>query len=609
MSVANYDVKEQVRDALSIVDVVGSYLDLRREGRNFTALCPWHHDSRPSLKINPDRQSWKCWVCDDGGDIFSFVMKREGVTFREALELLADRANIPLRSRGPRAEEGTASHKPTLFRAMAWAEQQFAECLQRDASAQAAREYLLDRGIDPGSQQRFHLGFAPDSWDWLIQRAAATPFDASILSAVGLILKSEKSNRYYDRFRQRIIFSIRDPQNRPIGFGGRILPNVDEQAKYINSPETRLFSKSDNVYGLDLARDSVSRDRHVVIVEGYTDVIMCHQNGIENVVAVLGTALGPRHIRLLRRFADRVTLVLDGDEAGQRRTNEVLEMFVASPLDLRIVTLPEGQDPCDFVRGHGREAFESLLGQSDDALTHKINLATRGVDLVNDIHQSNRALEEILSTLAGATLAGESDNNPWRLRLQQVLGRLAREFRVGEASLRERLRELRKSKRPLAEQFEESPAAASKAEFDPWDRELLWLVFRYPHCVDEALDRIDAGYLRSEPAREIWNIYQSLRARGLEADFGRVLAEVEDPRLKSMMVEVDEARIQSPALPQECLEQLIEAYHARETVGACQQQVAKLENSNLTDDEQLDALTEILNQQRRRQGISAPTDG
>ena len=150
MSFANYDVKEQVRDALSIVDVVGSYLDLRREGRNFTALCPWHHDSRPSLKINPDRQSWKCWVCDDGGDIFSFVMKREGVAFPEALELLADRANISLRSSGPRAEDGTASHKPTLFRAMAWAEQQFAECLQREHISRSGTSVFAGPRPGPG---------------------------------------------------------------------------------------------------------------------------------------------------------------------------------------------------------------------------------------------------------------------------------------------------------------------------------------------------------------------------------------------------------------------------------------------------------------------------
>ena len=275
-----------------------------------------------------------------------------------------------------------------------------------------------------------------------------------------------------------------------------ILPNAEEQAKYINSPETRLFSKSDNVYGLELARESVSRDRHVVIVEGYTDVIMCHQHGVENVVAVLGTALGARHIRLLRRFADRVTLVLDGDEAGQRRTNEVLEMFVASPLDLRIVTLPDGQDPCDFVQAHGRVAFETLLGRSDDALTHKINLATRGVDLRQRHSSIQPASGRYIVDVGRGDARWRSDNNPWRLRMQQVLGRLSREFRVDEAALRERLRELRKSKRPLTEQVEETPAALPKADFDPWDRELLWLVFRFPQFVEEALARIDARHLR-----------------------------------------------------------------------------------------------------------------
>jgi DNA primase len=604
------DLKEQVRTATDIVDVVGSYLELRREGRNYTALCPWHSDSRPSLKINPERQSWKCWVCDVGGDVFSFVMQKESVGFREALELLAERAGIVVQKAGPVAQEGTSDHKPTLLRAVAWAEQEFHKCLCDGSVANKARLYLAERGISEESIKQFHVGFAPDEWQWLIEKAKNTAFDESILEAAGLIAKSEQTKRTYDRFRGRVMFSIRDPQNRAIAFGGRVMPGSDDPAKYINSPETRLFSKSDNVYGLDIARDAIVENRHAVIVEGYTDVIMAHQHGVNNVVAVLGTALGPRHIRLLRRFANRVTLVLDGDEAGQNRTNQVLEMFVSSPLDLRIVTLPDGQDPCDYVQKHGADGFNALLETSLDALTHKINTATDGLDLGNDLHGANQALEDILSTLSGAALGDNDPQNPWRLRMQQVIGRLAREFRVDESHLRDRLRGLRIAKRPLTEQIEHSPKYESLPPFDRWDRQLLGFLFRYPDFISSALDRIDSKNLSTAQAQEVWQICHAIHQSGGTADFGRVLSEVDDPRLKNMLVEVDEeAQVQAPAVPQDCLEQLIQAYQVREDDAICKSKVQELEAAEMTEEEQMAALTELLNRKRQRQGISAPTDG
>ena len=358
------DVREQIRQSTDIVELIGSYLQLRRQGRGFVALCPWHNDKRPSLQVNPQRQSWKCWVCDVGGDAFSFVMQREGVDFREALQILADRAGIELtRNRQPKAPPGSPQDKRTLYRAMQWAEEQFHSCLLHAGEAGPARDYLQKRSISAESMERFRLGFSPPGWSWLLDRARATEFSAQVLEAVGLCARSEKTGGYYDRFRDRVLFPIRDLQSRPIAFGGRILPGEGEgkAAKYINSPETRLFSKSDNLYGLDVARDIVAKQREVVVVEGYTDTVIAHQFGVTNAVAVLGTALGPRHIQILRRFADRIVLVLDGDEAGRRRTNEILELFLAAQVDVRILTLPQGLDPADFLLESGAEAFQELL--------------------------------------------------------------------------------------------------------------------------------------------------------------------------------------------------------------------------------------------------------
>ena len=243
------------------------------------------------------------------------------------------------------------------------AAQQFQQCLLLAPEAEAARRYVEERGLTPQSVERFGLGFSPDGWQWLLDRARGKGFSPQVLEAVGLCGRSPNTGRYYDRFRGRLIFPIRDVQGRTIAFGGRILPGAagDNPAKYVNSPETKLFSKSDNLYALDLARQPIAKmrdgEKEIVVVEGYTDVIMAHQVGVDHVVAVLGTALGPRHIQLLRRFVDRVILVLDGDEAGQRRTNEILELFVAAQIDLRILTLPEELDPCEFLLERGAETF------------------------------------------------------------------------------------------------------------------------------------------------------------------------------------------------------------------------------------------------------------
>ncbi len=408
------ETKDRIRQAIDIVDVVGEHIQLRRQGRLFVGLCPWHDNARPSLQVNPDRQTWKCWVCDVGGDIFSFVMQREGIEFREALEMLAERAGVSLpRSGEYSAPAGSPQDKNTLYRAMAWATQVYHECLVHGAESRAARDYLEGRGLDDASIERYQLGFAPREWQWLIHRAEAAGFSPEVLQAVGLSVHSERSGRWFDRFRGRVMFPICDVQRRPIASGGRILPEFaeEEPAKYINSPETRLFSKSEQLYGLHLARDFVARHREVIVMEGYTDVVMAHQHGLEHVVAVLGTALGPRHLQLLRRFADRITLLLDGDEAGRRRASEILELFIAHQVDLRIVTLPGNMDPCDFLLQQGREPLLQLVAEAPDAWDYKIQLELRGVDLVRDTHRANLALENLLSTFAkapGATLTSDS---------------------------------------------------------------------------------------------------------------------------------------------------------------------------------------------------------
>lgn len=616
------DFKEQVRQATDIVELVGSFLQLRRQGSGYVAICPWHDDSHPSLQVNPKRQSWKCWVCDIGGDAFSFVMQHERIGFREALELLADKAGIvPPQAARPRAEPGSPDDKRTLYQAARWAEEQFHRCLLQDGAAQPAREYLRERGITDESIQQFQLGFSPPDWTWLLSRARQR-FSPQVLTAAGLCGRSETSGKYYDRFRGRLMFPIRDAQDKTIAFGGRILPTQTDQkgAKYVNSPDTRLFLKNEHLYGLNLARHALVKDREIVVVEGYTDTIMAHQVGVGNVVAVLGTALGENHIRLLKRFADRITLVLDGDEAGQRRTNEILELFVAAQVDLRILTLPAQLDPCDFLLQQGGDAFRQMLGEAMDALEHKVRIATQGIDLVRDTHRANQALEEILGTMARAPKLRAEVAGQARLREHQILARLARHFGVADDQLRTRLGELRRksSSRPAARSEKkpvEQPAAPAPhvRDMDPRDIELLEVLVLHPEYVGLAISAIDVGQLHSPPARKIFHTIHWLHDEQRTPDFGNVLTALEDPAMKNIWVEVDErAQAKAPEAQEDArqrLQGLIDDYHYFREKRRRQHMEAALQEKKLNEEEELDALQMLIAQERSRRGISGPKEG
>lgn len=640
MSTGN-DVKERVRNAIDIVELIGSHVPLQRKGRGYVGLCPWHDDSRPSLQVNQERQSWRCWVCNIGGDVFSFVMQQENVQFPEALRILAEKAGIPLARSGRKIQPGSADDKQTLYAAVAWAERQYHEQLAVAHEGQQARRYLHERGITDDSIKRYRLGYAPDAWQWLLDRASGEAITSQVLVAAGLAGISDTSGRSYDRFRQRVLFPIRDTQSRPVGFGGRILPGSDDPAKYVNSPESRLFSKSNLLYGLDVVRDAVTRSRELVVVEGYTDAIMAWQHGIDNAVAVLGTALGPRHVQVIKRFADRVILVLDGDEAGQRRSNEILQLFVASPIDLRIVTLPTGADPCDFLQQHGGEAFRRRLDEADDALSYKLRVATQGIDLTKDLHRANEALEEVLVTLAQVAPSRAAVGTSQQLRHRQTLAQVARIFQLAEPDLRQRIQALRSARsEPETAESPDSEAYKTVLGMHGWDRELLQLLLRYPQFVPAALERIQPDQLRESFAEFVFEIYARMLAENVDPSFQNVMLEISDPALKTLLVELDDAAVmgdhpanltddeaQQPDAqrqevpsspredtepdydpdPAECFAALIAAYEARLEKEKARTVIRKIEDGGLTEDEQLQELANLL--ARKRQSLSRPTDG
>ncbi len=616
------DIKERVRQAIDIVELVGRHVRLRRQGRNYVGLCPWHDDTRPSLQVNPERQSFRCWVCDIGGDVFSFVMKMEGVEFREALGLLAEQAGISLAapSEGPSGTQGGAFDKRKLYQAVAWAEKQYHQCLLNHPEAEPARQYLRQRGITAESIERFRLGFSLLGRRLLAEACRGTGVEVPVLEAAGLLARSTGPGDVYDRFRGRLLFSIRDPQSRPVGFGGRLIPEVplSSPAKYVNSPETPLFTKSRLLYGLDLAREAIRKRGAALVMEGYTDVIMAHQHGFEQAVAVLGTALGEGHIRVLKRFADRIVLVLDGDEAGQRRAAEVLELFIAQQVDLQIVTLPEGSDPCDFLRQHGAEAFGRLVErEAVDALEFAFRVATRGVDVQRDVHAVDRAVERLLAVVARAPRLGTGTDAQRQAREWTILGNLALKCRLPEETIRARLRELRRgaagraasSGSRVARSGGSAPAAA---QLNAYQRELMELLVCCPECLAAARGKLRAEWLAGGPGLPVYETMCRLADASEVPDFDRLMLELDDPALKALVVALDEggrAKGVQAGVFESLLEQLIAAFCRKEAQQQRPAQIGALREGRLDEHRAADLLDQIIRQERSRQGISEPTDG
>ncbi len=657
VSSGSLDAKEQVRQAVDIVDLVGHYIQLRRQGRGYVGLCPWHDDSRPSLQVNPERQSFKCWVCDIGGDVFSFIMQMEGISFREALEMLAERAGIELKDR-PAPRPGSpvaAGDKQTLFRAMAWAESLYHKYLLESPDAEPARRYLNERGITAESIEQFHIGFAPNNWEWILSQAQSGQSNsgqsntnssrAKVLEAVGL-LGQRTSGGTYDRFRGRVLFSIRDTQNRPVGLGGRILPEFadEKSAKYYNTSDTPLFSKSNLLYALDVARQYIHKkfDDTALVMEGYTDVIMAHQHGFENSVAVLGTALGEQHVKILKRFAKRVVLVLDGDQAGQDRANQVLELFIAQDLDMQVLTLPDGTDPCDYLQEHGAAGFQHILdNEAVDALEHARRVAVRGVDLQNDVHGATAALERVLSILAKAS----RQDGAGGFREDKILQRLATGFGVAEVDVRQRLKQLRRSaRRPLVSPRRTTPPpqgdanayeaynnelaaqdpdgyvpqemteipfrAADLHSAAPCEYELLEVLIKQPDLLDEIRGLVRSQQLTQAPCRRLYETICRLSDDGQTATFERLMLEFDAPAMKAFLVELDESERTAKAEdPASLLLEIIRSFERIENQRQDPAQVAALKNQGLDESQKQDLLLKMLGDLRARHGISDPTDG
>jgi DNA primase len=384
-------------------------------------------------------------------------------------------------------------------------------------------------------------------------RAQQAQANHLVLERVGLVIRRDTGDGFYDRFRGRVMFPIRDARGRTIAFGGRVLPQLADDhsgGKYINSPETPLFAKSREFYGLDLAREAIAKEGTAIVMEGYTDCLMAHQNGVENVIAVLGTALGDRHLPVLRRYTDSITLVLDGDEAGRRRANEILELFVAHEVDLRILTLPEERDPCDVIASQGGDAFRRMVSQAVDALEHKLNLESNGLDVHTETHRATQAAERVLATLARAHVGAGVASSTMQLREQQMLTRTAHRFRLPAKDLHARLVDLRRKsrQRPLTSVAVDADATSRATDSTPtqlqdWhfsERELFELVFLDAHLLGSIQGEIEPVAIKTPEARSLYERCLDFWRAGETRLYDRLMLECEDAATKNILLTLDE---------------------------------------------------------------------
>lgn len=504
------DVINRIRDRADIVEIVQAHLSLAKAGQHWKGLCPFHSEKTPSFTVSPSRQMFHCFGCGEGGNVFTFLMKIEGSSFPTVVRALGEKLGIRVEEKpaSPAAKQRAeqAERLVALNRAAA---DFFRRMLQADPAAEPARAYLRDRGITAETIERFGIGYAPQSWDGLLKALAKTDkggWATEDLVAAGLIVAREQGSKkpgdasgYYDRFRGRVMLSIRDLQKRIIGFGGRVLD--DGVPKYLNSPETPLFRKGRTLYALESAREGIAREDQVVIVEGYFDAIALHQAGLTNVVATLGTALTPEHIEVIRRFTRRVVLLFDPDAAGVRAALRTMDLFLGAGLSVQVGSLPAGDDPDTFIRSRGVEAFTALIQKAPSLLDFTV-AGSLTTDRRGSVDERVHCVKEVMDLLH--KLENQVEKNAAILAVSHQLG-------LDEKVLIEHYNKLRRS---YSTKVSESSQPEAESQPLPKDEEVLLRLLLHEKLTPEMLNHLATDDFTDPRARRL--IALALEGRGAQ---------------------------------------------------------------------------------------------
>ncbi|PIR74865.1 MAG: DNA primase [Candidatus Magasanikbacteria bacterium CG10_big_fil_rev_8_21_14_0_10_47_10] len=529
-----------IKDKIDIVDFIGEYVQLKPAGINHKGLCPFHNEKSPSFMASRERNSWHCFGCSKGGDIFTFVQEIEGMDFIEALKLLAGRAGVELSTKQSELE---SSEKNRLKDIMTDAARFYHNVLTKIDSAKSAREYLRQRGLLPATVETWQIGYIPDQWDLLTQYLLKKGFGIDDLVASGMTIKRERANAqsgkgFYDRFRGRIMFPIRDVHGNVVGFTGRVLVETEKSGgKYVNTPQTPLYDKSSVVFGLDKAKHEIRKKDVVVMVEGQMDVIGVWQSGMPNVVATSGTALTEQQVALLKRYAQNISIAFDADDAGYKAAKRGIDLARQAGVNVRIIRVPDGLDPDDFVK-KDPEGWRGAVADAVDVMQWYVDRAFAGQDLKNPKHKQVIA-NELLPEIARIPFAVEKDH--W---LQAIAAKLG----VDPGILRQDMPDVRESAETVQSrgQAPSSPPEEKKqkgGQRDTLEQHALSLLLTRGIVDGDAFLRLDPVFATSA-YRPLYELLKKGYTEGNSIDIESIISQLSDSNLhqtlNSLLLKGDE---------------------------------------------------------------------
>ena len=519
---------ERIRAASDIVDVIGAYVPLKKAGANFTALCPFHKEKSPSFNVNPHKQIFHCFGCHKGGDVFTFVKDYENIGFVDAVRRLAERAKIPLEFDNNPVEQQSRHLKDQLLEIHEKITTRWQNCLLNEAAGQMARDYLAKRGVSADAIKLFRLGAAPELWDDTVNWAKGKNYPVELVAQAGLIIRKEETGNHYDRFRGRLMFPICDEQCRVIGFSGRVLSGDEKVAKYVNSPETPIFTKSKVFFGLDKSKRALLDAQSAIVCEGQLDLIACFMAGVQNVVAPQGTAFTDQHARILKRYVDEVVLCFDSDEAGQNAAVRSLDHLLASGLAVRVAVVPAPHDPDSFIKNFGGEKFRELIQKAGGFFDYFLNRLCAKNETTTDRGR--------IAVLRGMAEAVHKTGNV--MLVDKYAQKTALRLGVSSEAVRAEFKKIPAAKIASAE-VEVEPAAAEIEEARPIPHEfhLLKLVLLHDDLVAWAALHLDVNWILHPLARKI--VGQRLSAQKNEnwKNIGSFLDVCDSPQMRSLVTE------------------------------------------------------------------------
>jgi DNA primase len=511
MSKIPENILNEIQDKCDIVEIISGYIQLKPSGRNFKACCPFHHEKTPSFVVSPDKQIYHCFGCNSGGNVFNFLKEYEKIDFIDAVKMLAEKTGIKLPEYRSHDDQD-ASLSSTVYSVNDIAANYYSSLLEKNGSSSEPKQYMAKRGLDMAVIKKFRVGYTDPSWRGLLDYLSVRGIKQDMILSAGLIVKG-KENSCYDLFRNRVIFPISDVRNRVMGFGARVMDET--LPKYINSPETAVYKKGQHLYGLNFAKADIKEKNYAIITEGYLDVITCHQYGVTNAIASLGTALTAEQIRLLKRYTHNVVILYDADQAGEAASLRGLELFLEEDMNVKIATLDKGYDPDSFLRKFGKETFDKMIKKSKSLFTYKLDILK---SKFNSVEPESKAetIKEMLSTISKVKNA---------IVKAEYIKLLAQELFVKEDAVWE---ELKKIKNKPRTENREPKTAIKNIEISPAEKILARLMMEDVNIIKIVRDELKLSDFKNNDVRNIAEALFSIDMETGIIDISKLINSMED---------------------------------------------------------------------------------